>query len=278
MAFDARAQLAHIPVVANETARMAQAFRSWPQSYWGRPTYCPGWTAADAVTHLATGGDFYAEALTLGRHGEPKLPWGASSMEEVRAVRQAAVQKLLAGGPLAIIEGFEQAGAKLQVVLESLRETDLAKVARHTRLLIPLGSWIGMRLLELSAHDWDIRQPHEPGAHLSPTAVPALLSGMPEFQLRLLRLRVTEGLDGVYTLSAGTATWGFMIQGKSITALAQEAGSGKGDASLNTDPESMILLTVGRAEVAEKLQSAALTITGDIEQGKQLCATLFRRL
>ena len=89
---------------------------------------------------------------------------------------------------------------------------------------------------------------------------------------------MTEGLDGVYTLSAGTATWGFMIQGKSITALAQEAGSGKGDASLNTDPESMILLTVGRAEVAEKLQSAALTITGDIEQGKQLCATLFRRL
>jgi hypothetical protein len=40
----------------------------------------------------------------------------------------------------------------------------------------------------------------------------------------------------------------------------------------------MILLTVGRAEVTEKLQSAALTITGNIEQGKQLCATLFRPL
>jgi hypothetical protein len=38
----------------------------------------------------------------------------------------------------------------------------------------------------------------------------------------------------------------------------------------------MILLTVGRADVTEKLQSAALTITGDVEQGKQLCATLFR--
>ena len=71
MALNARAQLANIPVVANETARMTQAFRSWPQSYWSRPAYCPGWTAADAVAHLATGGDFYAEALTLGRSGEP---------------------------------------------------------------------------------------------------------------------------------------------------------------------------------------------------------------
>lgn len=279
MALNARAQLANIPVVANETARMTQAFRSWPQSYWSRPAYCPGWTAADAVAHLATGGDFYAEALTLGRSGEPKLLWGASSMEEFRAVRQAAVQKLLDGGPTAIIAGFEQAGAKLQAVLESLQESDLAKVARHSRGgLIPLGSWIGMRLLELSAHDWDIRQPHEPDAHLSPTAIPALLSGMPELQLRLLRLRVTEGLDGVYALSAGTASWGFMIQGKSVTTLDQGAHPAKGDASLSTDPESMILLTVGRAEVTEKLQSAALTITGNIEQGKQLCATLFRPL
>jgi hypothetical protein len=28
--------------------------------------------------------------------------------------------------------------------------------------------------------------------------------------------------------------------------------------------------------VTEKIQSAALTITGNVEQGKQLCATLFR--
>ena len=279
MAFDARTQLAHVPVVASETARMTQAFRSWPQSHWSRPTYCPGWTAADAVAHLASGGDFYAAALTLGRSGEPKLPWGASTMDEFRAVRQAAVQKLLEGGPAAIIEGFEQAGAKLQAVLESLQATDLTKVARHSRgRLIPLGSWIGMRLLELTAHDWDIRQPHEPDAHLSPTAVPALLSGMPELQLQLLRLRVTEGLDGVYTLSAGTAAWGFMMQGKSVTALEHGARPAQCDASLSTDPESMILLTVGRAEVTEKLQSAALTITGNIEQGKQLCATLFRPL
>jgi uncharacterized protein (TIGR03083 family) len=276
MAFNIREQLAHIPVVGHETARMTQAFRSWPQSYWSRPAYCPGWTATDAVAHLATGGEFYAQVITSGRSGEPKLAWGASTIEEVRAARQAAVQQLVHGGPTALIEGFEQAGTKLQAVLESLQEADLTKVAQHPSGLIPIGLWIGMRLLELSAHDWDIRQPHELHAHLSPTAVPALLSGLPDLQLRLLRRRVAEGLDGVYALSASDAGWGFTIQGKTVTS--QAAAPAVCDARLSTDAESMILLTAGRADVTEKMQSGALTLTGNAEQGKQFCATLFRAL
>jgi len=133
-----------------------------------------------------------------------------------------------------------------------------------------------MRILELSAHDWDIRQPHETHAHLSPTAVPALLSAMPVLQVQLLGLRVTEAerLDGVYALRAGDAAWGVKIQGKTVTPL--QGVPRECNVGLSTDAESMILLTVGRADVTEKLQSAALTITGDVEQGQQLCATLFR--
>jgi uncharacterized protein (TIGR03083 family) len=274
MALTAREQLANIPVIANETARMVQALHSWPQSYWSRPTYCPGWTAADAVAHLATGGDFYAQVITSGRSGEPKFAWGANSPAEFREARQAAVKKLLDGGPTTLLAGFEQAGAKLQAVLESLEEADLTKVALHPRGRIPLGSWIGMRILELSAHDWDIRQPHETYAHLSPAALPALLRVMTELQVQLLGLRVTEGLDGVYALRAGDAAWGLTIRGKTVTLL--QGVPRECDVGLSTDAESMILLTVGRADVAEKLQRTALTITGDVGQGKQLCATLFR--
>jgi len=97
---------------------------------------------------------------------------------------------------------------------------------------------------------------------------------MPALHGQLLELRVTEGLDGVYVLRAGDAAWGFAIQGKTVTPL-QEAPR-ECDVSLSTDAESMILLTVGRADATEKIQSAALAITGKVEQGKQLCATLFR--
>ena len=274
MAFNVREQLANIPVIAHETARMTQMLRNWPESYWSRPTYCPGWTAAAAVAHLATGGEFYAQVITSGRSGTPTFAWGATSPAEFREARQAAVKKLLDGGPAAVLAGFEQAGARLQAVLESLQEGDLTRVALHPRGRIPIGSWIGMRLLELSAHDWDIRQPHEADAHLSPTAVPALLSAMPALQAQLLGQRVTEGLDGVYALRAGEAAWGFTIQGKTVTPR-QEAPR-ECDIGLSTDAESMILLTVGRADATAKLQSAALTLTGNVEQGKQFCATLFR--
>jgi hypothetical protein len=226
------------------------------------------------VAHLATGGDFYAQVMTSGRSGEPTFAWGAKSPAEFREARQAAVKKLLDGGPTALLASFEQAGAKLQAVLESLEEADLTKVALHPRGRIPLGSWIGMRLLELSAHDWDMRQPHETSAHLSSTAIPALLRVMPELQVQLLGLRVTEGLDGVYALRAGDAAWGLTLQGKSVTLL--QGVPRECDVGLSTDAESMILLTVGRADVAEKLQRAALTLTGDVERGQQLCATLFR--
>src|SRR5438876_5973203 len=207
---------------------------------------------------FATGGDFYAQVITSGRSGAPTLPWGASTSEEFRAARQAAGQKLLDGGPAALVEGFEQGGARLQAVLESLQEAELARVALHPRGLIPIGLWIGMRILELSVHDWDMRQPHDPHAHLSPTAVPALLGIMPEIQLQLLERRATEGLDGVYVLRAGDAAWGLTIQGQSVTY--QAAAPAACDAGLSTDAESMLLLTVGRADVTEKMQSGVLTL------------------
>src|SRR5262249_60155225 len=101
-------------------------------------------------------------------------------------------------------------------------------------------------------------------APLSPTARPALLSGMPELQVQLLGLRVSEGLDGVYALRAGDAAWGFTIQGKTVTPL--QTAPRECDVGLSTDAESMILLTVGRADVTEKLQSAALTIADHVNQ------------
>jgi len=75
-------------------------------------------------------------------------------------------------------------------------------------------------------------------------------------------------------LRAGDAAWGLTIQGQSVTY--QAAAPAACDAGLSTDAESMLLLTVGRADVTEKMQSGVLTLTGNAEQGKQLCATLFR--
>jgi uncharacterized protein (TIGR03083 family) len=276
LTFDLPQHLAHVAVVARETARMAQDFRNWPEAYWQRPTYCPGWLAQDAVAHLATGGDFYAQVIAAGRGGKPQLPWGASDAAGARTARAAAVEKLIAAGPAAVAAGFEQGAAKLHEVLAALTQEDLAKVAWHPRGLVPIGGWTGMRLNELVVHDWDMRQPHEANAKLAPTALSAMLTVLPEFQRKFLEQRATDGLDGVYVLRAGTATWAFTIQGRTVIYQARPPAAF--DAYVSAEADSLILLTMGRADATAKRHRGALTLSGNIEKAERLCATLFRPL
>jgi uncharacterized protein (TIGR03083 family) len=276
MTFNPQTQLGNIAAVASETARMAEAFRRWPVAYWQRPTYCPGWLAADAVAHLATAGDFYAQVIAAGRRGAPELPWGARDAAGARAARAEAGKQLMAAGTAALVAGFEQGAAKLQEVLTSLRPDELSKVAWHPRGLTPIGNWIGMRLNELVIHDWDIRQPHEANAGLAPTALAAMLTVLPEFHLRFLERRGTDGMDGVYGIQAGLASWAFTIRGTAVSYAVPPPA--RCDAWVSADADSLILLSMGRADVAAKRQSGALTITGNAAQGQQLCATLFRSL
>lgn len=198
MAFDTQVQLGNVASVERQTQHMLAAMRGWSAADWQRPTYCPDWVAADAVAHLATGGDFYAQVVTSGRAGDPKPAWGVKDLAEFRQVRGDAGRKLIEAGSAALIEGFEREAAKLQAVLESLQPGDLAQTAWHPRGLVPIGSWIGMRLTELAIHDWDIRQPHETPAQITPDALPGLVSILPEMQLQFLSQRVTDGLDGVH--------------------------------------------------------------------------------
>ena len=274
MAFNIQTHRDTVTVVADETQRLLKAFQTWPEASWRRPTYCPDWQAADAVAHLATGGDFYAQVIASGRTGNPQLPWGARDAAGARAGRTAASKKLVDAGPAALLDGFQQGAAKLQDAFESLRDDELSQVAWHPRGLVPIGLWAGMRLNELVVHDWDIRQPHETNASLSDTALLAMLTVLPDMQKQFLEQRITDGLDGVHVLQAGEASWAFIVHGKTVTY--QAAAPATWDTCLRADAQRLILLTMGRANVDSSLQEGALVVAGNADQGRQLCATLFR--
>jgi uncharacterized protein (TIGR03083 family) len=274
MAFDTQEQLAMVPHVARQSQRMVRSFAQWPEAFWRRATYCQGWTAADVAAHLATGADFYTAVLTAGRTGKPELPWGARDLDEIRQRRAAAVQQMLDAGPAALLAGFEAAAGRLQHVLDSLQADDLGRMAWHPRGMIPIGHWIGMRLTELVIHDWDIRQPHEEAAGLSLEAIPAVLTSLPEMQQRFLEQRLSgPGMDGVHALQAGERQWAFRIQGEQVTYLSDLPTSHA--TLLHTDPESMILLTLGRDDFEARLHDATCTLGGDVALGKRLYTMLF---
>ena len=263
-----------ISVVASQTALMAQAYGEWSEADWQRDTFCAGWTAADAVAHLVTGADFYTQVIESGRTGTPGKPWGVTNVEEFRVARGDAGTKLTAAGPAAVLQAFSDSSAALQAVLESLQEEELRELAWHPRGLVPIDGWIGMRLIELGVHDWDIRQPHEPNAGLSPTVVPALLAVLPDMQTQFLTQRAGDDFVGTFGFQAGDASWGIRLREGTASYLPEIPPAC--DACLHADAESMILLTMGRADLEAKQAGGALTVTGDADKGQQLCATLFR--
>jgi len=263
-----------IAVVASQTALMARAYGEWPEADWQRDTFCAGWAAADAVAHLVTGADFYTQVIESGRSGKPGKPWGVTNVEEFRVARGDAGAKLTAAGPAAVLQAFSDSGAALQTVLESLQDRELSELAWHPRGLVPIEGWIGMRLVELGIHDWDIRQPHEPDAGLSPTVLPALLEALPDMQRQFLSQRAGDDLAGTFGFQAGDASWGLRLLGGTATCLPEAPPAC--DACLHADAQSMILLTMGRADLEAKQAGGALTVTGDADKGRQLCAVLFR--
>ena len=263
-----------IAVVGRQTDVMAAAYGEWSESDWQRDTFCEGWKAADAVAHLVTGADFYTQVIESGRTGTPGKPWGVTNVEEFRVARGDAGKKLTAAGPAAVLRAFSESAATLHAVLESLQERELSEVAWHPRGLVPIRGWIGMRIIELGVHDWDIRQPNESDAALSPTVLPGLLQVLPDMQTQFLGQRAGSDLAGAFGFHAGDKAWGIRLHEGAATYLPQTPSDC--DASLHTDAESMVLLTMGRVGLEAKQASGSLSVTGDPDKGQQLCATLFR--
>jgi hypothetical protein len=97
---------------------------------------------------------------------------------------------------------------------------------------------------------------------------------LPEMQVQFLEQRLPAGLDGVHVLRAGVTSWVFIVRDKTVAYQVQAPAVF--DTCVSTDPESLILLTMGRADVRAKRHSGALTLAGNAEKGQCLCETLFR--
>ena len=121
---------------------------------------------------------------------------------------------------------------------------------------------------------WDVRQSHEAQAGLAPDALPAMCSCLPEMQWQFLAHRHAGGLDGIHVICAGEASWAFRVHDETVTSLAEAPT--EFDTCARADAESLILLTMGRAEAEDTLQSGVLAIEGDVEKGQRLCDTLSR--
>lgn len=157
-----------------------------PPEAWERPSACARWLVRDVVAHLVDSGAFYTASITRGLHGELTPFAGhppAGSVNGLSAAPLTADRVLAACQHLgdAVLTAFDDTTDRFNHLVTHLPAEAAETLCYHPGNMISVRTFVGLRLLELVMHGWDIRSQFEPSAPLSPESAAVLVGFWPEF-------------------------------------------------------------------------------------------------
>ena len=260
--------------LAHENARFIGQLRALSDADWTKPTFCPGWNAAQLIGHMTGGAISYAERIRAARRGEVILSLGAETPEEFQAARYEITRKSVAMSPAERIEWIERSQNDLQDEVERLEPVDLDRKLWHRRGDTRVRTFPDQRLYEVALHGWDLE--NDPDAPLKTDSLGALVDIL-ESRIPLYFNRSgATGPSGVFRFETGEpdAAWEMSIAGGEASAI--EGLSDSPDAVLSASGSDMVLLVSGRADHAQKTADDSLRIEGDAQKAAALMDVLFR--
>ena len=268
-------QLSRVALVKSETERLSAYWRAFSDARWELDTFCPGWQAQHAVSHLATGGDFYTNSIRRALDGLPPEPPYGKDVKEFFAIRAAKGEELMAMPRDAMMDAFDATAKAVNDALADITADDLGKLGFHPRGLTRLDAWIGLRLVELVAHDWDIRYGEDAEACVSADGVEGAMTFLPESQSRLFGVRENPPFDGRFLFRSKTPDreWTITVTGEKAENTAD--ASGAHDAIITADGEAHLLLLYGRAKRSAMEAAGRLEVEGDAELANELLCVLY---
>lgn len=269
--------LSRVPLVRSETGRLAKFWRGFGEKEWATPTFCPGWAAQDAVAHVTTGADFYASSIRRAVEGLPPEPPYGKDAKEFQALRKEKGDKLLAGPRPALVDAFEASAREVQGALDAVREGDLGKPGWHPRGLTPVDAWIGLRLVELVVHDWDIRFGADPKARPTAPGVEGMLTFLPATQCRHFNVREKPALSGrfLFRTTRPERAWTMTAEGGKASWRPDPGGAH--DCAITADAEALLFLNYGRLAREEAEKAGRLKAEGGPALADALLAVLFAK-
>ena len=260
--------------LAHENARFIGQLRALSDADWLKPTFCPGWNAAQLIGHMTGGAISYAERIRAARRGEVILSLGAGTPEEFQAARDELTRKSVAMSPKDRIEWIERSQDNLQAEIERLEPGDLDRKLWHRKGDTLVRTFPDQRLYEVALHGWDLE--NDPDAPLETDSLGALVDIL-ESRIPLYFNRSgATGPSGVFRFetSKPDAAWEIAVSGGE--ASAREGLSDAPDAVLSAPASDMVLLVSGRADRAQKIADASLLIEGDAQKASALMDVLFQ--
>lgn len=214
---------------------------------------CPGWKIGSVVGHLTIGAQLSTGAVA-----------GDVSIWESRTQRAQELARLTpAEARRRCLEANEaQVSAFQRLPAEDMR----TKTVPHPILGdIPLMVFASMRIVELTAHGWDIESGRDPDARSEGPGVPISIENVSRaFPAWALPEKIA-GIRRAIRLSAGSFDRILLIEdGKASWSEAQP------DATLAMEPGDPLLLMAGRLSSRRLCDSGRATAEGDVEAARGL--------
>ncbi len=269
--------LARVSLVKSETERLSALWRGFSEEEWKTDTFCPGWTAETAVSHVITGGPFYGNSVQRALDGLPPEPPYGKDGKEFWAIRKEKGEELKKLPRGEMMDVFDSTSAALQESLGRITSGDLDKPGYHPRGLAPVQSWIGMRLVELVVHDWDIKQGKDPASRVVPPGVEGMIVFVPGFLVRLFNSREVPPFEGRFHFRSDDLGREWTLSAGGGKAEVSSDVSGDCDAVITADGEAHLLLPYGRLTREAAESEGRLRIEGNAAAADRLLGALYTK-
>ena len=232
-----------VQLIAGQRAALLTAIAGAGSADWGRPTVCAPWDVKDVLAHMVEGelnvGRIYRGEVREQGYIDPEegiAKWRALPGEAVRAA-------------------LWQHGTAAQRVLDAMTEEVWrapikAFGCREIRQLVRL------HLFDVSVHGHDLTE-----ALAAPAVWEPALPFLTEFVVRAAPpTLVRRGLEpsGSLLLSVNGRRW-LIGSSEGSWRVVHDAAADEGEASLETDPETLVLLTTGRGDPEALLRRTAIS-------------------
>ena len=264
-------------LVKTESKRIQQYLGTLSAEALTRPSACDRWEVRDVVAHLTGAVEFFAENISRGVNGDSSPPEGfpPASASALAARLEAGAQRAIAlresmGDQL--LATFTARCEDLDQLLAGLGTEDWEKPCFHPATIIPVRSYIDLRLAELAIHEWDIRSKIDASAHLSSECLPAIMDLMPGFVVgRLFRPGHKHSTSACYRFELTGALPGrHDIVVENGESRMDPAGTSPASATINCDTETFALLAYGRTTLDRAEAEGRITVEGDRDLASQI--------
>lgn len=259
-----------VNLVRTESDRFKQYLGTLSPEDWCHPSACDAWEARDVVAHLIIGVDMYTENISRGVGGDSSPPSGVTTLD---AEGMAARMKANAQRAIALRESlgeqllhtFSERCDALNRLLAGLGSQDWDKLCFHPAAVIPVRTFVDLRIAELAVHEWDIRSKLEVSSPVSAPSLRVIMDLMPGFIVgRLFRPGAKLSAPVRFRIElTGAAPGSQDITVEGGQARMEPSGAAAPDVTLRCDTETFVLLAYGRVTAVSAISDGRITVEGD---------------